>query len=130
MLILTKYIAKHELKPLAKYFGIKDILNGCKKVFKNLATEIKPPKKIDDARFFKVRIGGSVKGRMIVFIVTENNKIVPILIRLKKDKIFGKNMSPNNSAVIEQLNKNLGNVFEDLQEGMYEEFEIADHDDI
>lgn len=123
MLILTKYVAKHELKPLAKYFGIKDIVNGCKKVYKNLAIEIKPPKQINDLRFFKVRIGDKVKGRMIVFLVTENKKIVPVLIRLKKDKIFGENMSSNNPAVIEQINKNLDNIFTDIREGMYEEFD-------
>lgn len=123
MLILTKYVAKHELKPLAKYFGIKDILKGCKKVSKNLAIEIKPPKQINDLRFFKVRIGDKVKGRMIVFLVTENKNIVPVLIRLKKDKIFGENMSSNNPAVIEQINKNLDNIFTDIREGMYEEFD-------
>ena len=52
MLIITDFIAKHELKPLRKYFDIKDLLDGADKVLKNLATQIKPPQNFPDIRFF------------------------------------------------------------------------------
>ena len=122
MLILTRYIAQHELKPLRKYFQLEDILEGARKVLKNLATVTKPPQKLFGTKFFKVRIGKKNKGRMIVFMLFESRKIVPILIRLKKDKIFGMNMAMNNPQVIKQVNINLGHVLDDINGRMYEEF--------
>lgn len=122
MLILTGYIAKHELKPLQKYFGLKDILEGAEKVLKNLAIPTRSPGDFPGFKFFKVRIGGKVKGRMIVFMLTENKKIVPLLIRLKKDKIFGMNMAMNNPEVVRQINANLDRVLTDMQSGEYQEF--------
>lgn len=122
MLILTEYIVKHELKPLRKYFELKDILEGANKVLKNLAIETKPPKNFQGFKFFKVRIGRQVKGRMIVFMLTENKKIVPILIRLKKDKTFGMNMAMNNPEVERQVSNNLDHILDDMKEKRYQEF--------
>lgn len=124
MLILTEYIAKHELKPLQKYFKLKDILSGSEKVLKNLAIETKPPQKIPGYKFFKVRIGQNVKGRMIVFMVVENKKIVPLLIRLKKDKLFGMNIAMKNQDVVNQININLDKALQDIQSGNYQEFKL------
>lgn len=124
MLVFTEYIAKKELKPLRKQFDLEDVLDGARKVLKNLAIEIKSPGSVKNARFFKVRIGKKTKGRMIVFLVVSSSKVVPILIRLKKDKIFGTNMSVNNPAVVDQMNKNLNRVMEDIQKGKYEEFPL------
>jgi hypothetical protein len=97
-------------------------LEGTGKVLKNLAIETKAPKNMSGFKFFKVRIGRKVKGRMIVFMVTENKKIVPILIRLKKDKIFGMNMAMNNQEVVRQINTNLDHVLKDIQSKKYQEF--------
>lgn len=122
MLILSRYIAKHEFKPLQKVFKIDDLIDGARKVKRGLAKKIKAGN--SKFHFFKVRIGSKVKGRMIVFAVSRNNKIVPLLIRLKKDKKLGMNMSANNSAVIAQLDKNLNKVLIDIERGSFEEFEI------
>src|SRR5689334_44792 len=110
MLILTHYIVQHELKPLRRYFELSNIWEGAERVLKGLAVKTKSPQKLGGFKFFKVRIGRKVKGRMIVFIVTESRKVVPILIRLKKDKIFGMNMAMNNPEVIKQINSNLEHV--------------------
>jgi hypothetical protein len=59
-----------------------------------------------------------------VFIVSGNGKIVPLLIRLKKDKKLGMNMSANNPHVVDQLNKNLDRVLMDIENGNFEEFEL------
>jgi len=69
MLIITEYIAKHELKPLLRYFTLDDVINGAEKVLKNLAVEVKPTKNLMGVKFFKVRIGSKVKGRMIVLMI-------------------------------------------------------------
>lgn len=122
MLILTEYIARKELKPLLKQLTIEDILEGGRKVLDNLADEVKPPKKLGGFRFFKVRIGRKTKGRMIVFLVIESRKVVPILIRLKKDKIFGMNMAMNNNVIARRINQNLDHVLDDIKAKRYEEF--------
>lgn len=124
MLIFPQYIAKHEWKPLRTYFDLEDIVNGARKVLKHLAQEIKPPRKLENFCFFKVRIGKKVHGRMIVFIVANNQKVVPLLIRLKKDKIFGMNMSMNNQEVVKQLNSNLDRVLDDIEKQRFTNYEI------
>ncbi len=122
MLLLSQYIIQHELKPLRKYFELNDILEGAEKVLKNLAIETKSPVKLSGFKFFKVRIGRKAKGRMIVFMIVNRRKVVPILIRLKKDKIFGMNMAMNNPAVVYRMNINLGHILEDIKNKRYEEF--------
>ncbi|MFA4815168.1 MAG: hypothetical protein WC924_03935 [Candidatus Gracilibacteria bacterium] len=59
---------------------------------------------------------------MIVFLVTETQKVVPVLIRLKKDKIFGMNMAMNNEKVLDQLTKNVYRILDDIEAEEYEEF--------
>lgn len=124
MIIVSDFIAKHELKPLEQRLSMKDIIVGCRKVSANLAIEIKPPAKLSSARFFKVRIGKHTKARMIVFIVMDNQNIVPLLIRQKKDKIWGMNMSANNPQVIAQLKFNLDNVIEDIKNKRFKEIHL------
>ena len=124
MLLLSKYIAKHEYKPNQKYFSIDDLIAGAKKITKGLGKKISISKKDRSFHFFKVRIGSKVKGRMIVFFVLENTKVVPLLIRLKKDKKIGMNMSPENPNVVSQINKNLDYVIKDIENDNFEEFEI------
>lgn len=124
MLILTRYIEKHELFPLQKYFDMTDIVSGARKVLKDLAQEIKPPQKLANFRFFKVRIGKRVHGRMIVFVAVGNQKVVPLLIRLKKDKIFGMNMAMNNPAVVKKLNTNLDAVLDDIKQKRFVQYDM------
>lgn len=124
MIVISNFIVKSELKPLAKHFSLEDILDGARKVKKNLGILIKNPVAKSNIRFFKVRIGGLVKGRMIVFITLENEKIIPVLIRLKKDKLFGMNMAMNNKKLVEQLNINFENIIKDIEKGDFEEFEL------
>ncbi|OGJ61568.1 hypothetical protein A3C37_01375 [Candidatus Peribacteria bacterium RIFCSPHIGHO2_02_FULL_53_20] len=97
-----------------------DILEGSQKVQKGLAVETKSMLK--GTRFYKVRIGKKGDARMIVFLVTESKKIVPVLIRLKKDKIFGMNMAMNNTQVVDQIRKNLDHIIHDMEKGRFEEF--------
>ncbi|MBD3330877.1 hypothetical protein GF354_05105 [Candidatus Peregrinibacteria bacterium] len=122
MLILSSYIANREFKPLQKSFSIDDLLDGARKVVKGLAQKVSIGRY--DFQFFKVRIGSKVKGRMIVFAVSKNQKIVPLLIRLKKDKKVGMNMSANNPFVVDQINRNLDQVLLDIEKGEFEEFEL------
>lgn len=123
MLILTQYIAKHELKPLDRFLMLEDILEGARKVLKGLAIEIRAPRDLPGFRFFKVRIGKKNGARMILFVVTGNKKAVPVLIRLKKDKLLGANMAMNQKQVVAQINKNLDHILEDIRNRRYEAFD-------
>lgn len=124
MLVLTQYIATHELKPLSRFIDLRDIIDGAKKVVKGLAIETKSPSGLVGFRFFKVRIGKRNGARMIVFLMTENQKVVPVLIRLKKDKIFGANMAMNNPSVVIQINKNMDRLIQDIETHQYKEFNL------
>ena len=44
--------------------------------------------------------------------------------RLKKDKIFGTNMSTNNPALVKQINRNLDRVLADIEQHRYQEIAI------
>ncbi len=122
MILLTQYVVQHELKPLRGKIELQDILEGAEKVYKNLTIATKSPVKLPGFKFFKVRIGRKTKGRMIVFMTVESKKVVPILVRLKKDKIFGMNMAMNNPAVAKQVSHNLNHIFDDIKHKRYEEF--------
>lgn len=122
MVILTQYIAKHEWDLVRRMVTLEDILEGSQKVQKGLAVETKSMLK--GTRFYKVRVGKKGDARMIVFLVTESQKIVPVLIRLKRDKLFGMNMSMNNTNVVEQIRKNLDHIIDDMENGKYEEFPL------
>lgn len=124
MLVLTRFIANHELKPLERYLSLADVIVGAKKVIKGLAIETKPPRSLPGLRFFKVRLGSSQSARMIVFVVAENQKIFPLIIRLKKDKTLGINMAMNNPALVKQMNINLDWVLQDIENQQYQEFNI------
>jgi len=124
MLVVADYITSHELKPLERYLGIDDVLAGARKVIKGLGIETKPPCHLSGFRFYKVRLGGGQSARMIVFVMVENQKVVPIIIRLKKDKVFGVNMAMNNSVLIRQINKNLDQVLVDIACKRYREFDL------
>lgn len=120
MILLSEYILDHEWKPLRRHFSLEDIVLGGEKVLKNLAIPLKPlQKQKKNITFYKVRIGKRGKGRMIVFVVIGSSKVVPLLIRLKKDKIFGMNMALNNPAVVQQMNRNFDRVLEDIEKKRY-----------
>ena len=124
MLIITRYIARHELAPLKRYLGLAEVVAGAKKVLKGLATETKPLRSLAGFRFYKVRLSGKQSARMVVFVLVENNKVVPLIIRLKKDKLFGQNMIMNDPALVKQMNINLDQVLKDIEQNQYEEIFI------
>ncbi len=122
MFVLTRYIALHELKPLIRYIHRDELIDGARKVIKGLGVELKGAPH-SGFRFFKIRVGKKNAGRMIVFLAT-GNRVIPVLIRLKKDKIFGMNMAMNNSDVVYQISKNMDHILNDLENGDFQEFPL------
>ena len=123
MLIIAQYVARHELDPLSQVVTVKDLIIGAQKVIAGLGVTLKSPIKGNSVRFFKVRIGKKGIGRMAVFMTTEHGKVVPVLIRRKKDKIFGTNMAMNNKGVVDQIRVTMVRILTDIEAGSFEEFE-------
>lgn len=120
-IILCHSILKREINPLLKYFSKGDIKKYVEKAQKGLATEIKGST-IPDTKLVKVYMTGrNGAGRMIVLIYIRKDYYMPVVVRLKKDKIVGMNLSKGNQAFQDLLEKNIGFLVEDLREGNFDE---------
>ncbi len=120
-IILCHSILKKEINPLIKYFSKGDIKKYVEKAEKGLATELKGSF-IAGTKLVKVYMTGkSGAGRMIVLIYVKKDFYMPVLIRLKKDKIVGMNLSKGNKDFQNLLKKNLSLVMKDLNDGGFDE---------
>lgn len=120
-IILCHSILKREINPLLKYFSKGDIKKYVEKAEKGLATEIKGST-IPSTKLVKVYMTGrGGAGRMIVLIYVKRDYYLPALVRLKKDKIVGMNLSKGNQAFQNLLNINLSLILQDLGDGNFDE---------
>ncbi len=120
-IILCHSILKKEVNPLLKYFSKGDIKKYAEKVAGGLGVEIKGAT-IYASKLIKVYMTGrGGAGRMIVMIYVKKDYYLPALIRLKKDKIVGMNLSKGNLVFQDLLRKNLSLIMKDLAEGKFEE---------
>ncbi|MFA6305972.1 MAG: hypothetical protein WC651_04610 [Candidatus Gracilibacteria bacterium] len=120
-IILCHSILKREINPLLEYFSKGDIKKYVEKAERGLATEIKGST-IPNTKIVKVYMTGrGGAGRMIVLIYVKRDYYLPALVRLKKDKIVGMNLSKGNQAFQDLLNKNLSLIVQDLGEGNFDE---------
>jgi hypothetical protein len=117
MLILTDSFLKKELKPLGKYYTVSDIKKTVLKINKNVVYLSNLGYK--NGKLLKLRLVGKVAGRLIVYIFTQKTAVVPLVIRLKKDKIFGENLSLNNKKGKALIVKMLDLAMEDIKHGHY-----------
>lgn len=124
MLLISEYIAQHELKPLQKHLKLEDVVKGAQKILKGLGKMVGGPGMPKGISFYKIRIGKANKARMIVFAVSENQQIVPILIRLKKDKKIGANMSSANPYAVLQVKRNFARALKDIEDGNFKSIEV------
>lgn len=120
-IILCHSILKKEINPLLKYFSKGDIKKYTEKAERGLATEIKGSA-IPNTKLVKVYMTGrGGAGRMIVLIYVKKDYYLPALVRLKKDKIVGMNLSKGNQAFQDLLDRNLSLIVQDLGEGNFDE---------
>ena len=114
-LILTKSFLKRELKPLKKYYTIEDIKKTTKKI---------PSSSIrlshlgyKEGELIKLRLVSKTAGRIIIYAYKQKELIVPVILRLKKDKIIGENLSLNNtkakSLILDMLDKTMNDINND-----------------
>ena len=72
----------------------------------------------------KVRMPGKVAGRMVVFLFRTKDIVVPIVVRLKSDKVIGSNLALNNKRAKKLLLDMLDAVMGDIKNGRYEKIKI------
>lgn len=79
-----------------------------------------------DGTIVKVRMSHKVSGRMISVVIKKSDKIVsiPLVVRLKKDKIFGENLALNNKKAKTLILKMLDAVMNGIKKGKYEKIDI------
>ena len=120
-IILCHSILKREVVPLLDHFSKGDIKKFSEKAIKGLGIEIQgtiPP----HTKLVKVYMTGKAgAGRMVVLILMRKELCIPIIVRLKKDKVVGSNLGKENQAFQKLLEKNLDGIMMDLKEKKYEE---------
>lgn len=120
-IILCHSILNREINPLVQYFSKGDIRKYAKKAAKGLGVEINGSA-IPFTKLVKIYMTGKRSaGRMVVLIYVKKNYYIPVLARLKKDKIVGTNLSKGNKVFQNLLEKNLSFVVKDLKEGNFDE---------
>lgn len=125
-LIITHSIAKAEFEPLKKIFGLEALKFAARKSLQGLGEKIKSSFKISATSLSKVYLtsAGSA-GRAVFLLQINEDKSVLVIIRTKKDKQIGANMTIKNPKFQKLLDKNLGLIITDLARGHYSEYEIS-----
>ena len=116
-LVLTNSFLKRELRPLKKYYSIEDIKKTAKKT--STSTVRMSHLGYKGGELMKLRMVNKIAGRIIVYVYRQEDLLIPVLVRLKKDKIIGENLSLNNSRakllILDMLNKTMI----DIEKGDY-----------
>ena len=117
-LILTKSFLKRELKPLKKYYTVDDIKKTTRKI---LPSSIRVSHLgYKDGELMKLRIVSRTAGRIIVYVYKQKELVIPFLLRLKKDKILGENLSLNNKQAKSLILDMMDRIMSDIDNGDYE----------
>lgn len=117
MILLTDSFLNHELKRLRRYYTVEDIKKAVSKVYTS-AIEL-PNLGYKNGRIFKIRIPHRVAGRLILFVFVKSGTMAPLVVRLKTDKIFGKNLSLENQRAKDLIFKMLKLTMKDIESGKY-----------
>ena len=120
MLIITRSFQQKELRPLAKYYGISDIQSAIAKI--DTSGVQLPNFGYRNGYLMKLRMPHTVAGRLIVYVFIQKDYIVPIVLRLKTDKIIGENLSANNKKDKALIIKNLDYAIADINRKRYDTY--------
>ena len=124
MILICRSILKKELNPLKDYFSMEVVIESILKARKGLGEEIKgSPMK--NSKLVKVYLTGKRgAGRVVHLLLVNKNHWIPLVLRLKKDKQVGENISIHNPAFKKLLEKNIDLVLEDLKNGDYKSLSL------
>ncbi len=124
-LIITTSIKKTEFEPLKISFPIESIKIAAKKSLEQLGEKIKGNKKIPHTSLSKVYLTSTANaGRAVFLLQLSSQKTVLVMIKLKKDKKIGTNMTVQNPKFKKLLEKNLDSIMKDLENKNYEEHDL------
>ncbi len=120
-IILCNSILKKELKPLKVYFDKEDIKKYVQKVQVGLGVQLQGVG-IDETKLVKIYMTSkTAAGRMIVLVYVQKKYYIPVVIRLKKDKLIGSNLGKDNKYLQILIEKNLDLIMKDLRNGDFED---------
>jgi len=124
-LIITDSIEKAEFEPLKKVFGLEIIKSAAKKSLQGLGVGIKSSYQIPSTSLSKIYLtsAGSA-GRSVFLLQIGKEKSVLVMMRTKKDKQIGANMTIKNPKFKNLLDKNISLIISDLERGHYSEYDI------
>ena len=112
MIAFTDSFLKYEYAPLRRVFSLIDIKKFCLK--SHTASTAVSNLGLSGVRFVKIRIMKKPAARMLLMIQLDQNLYVPLLFRLKKDKLMGQNFSLSNSQFKKVLLERIRQIFDDL----------------
>lgn len=122
MLIICNSIQSKELEPLNQYFDLKTIRLSALKAQKGLGDSISSP--VKNSQVIKIYLTGKPAGRACFLLFTKSGDVIPLILRLKKEKKIGENMSLQNPELTKLLAKNIKIALHDIKADNYEEFEL------
>ena len=117
MLVITNTFKQKELKPLRRYYNINDIRKAVNKIdtsgvyLSHLGYKY--------GQLMKLRMPHRIAGRLIVYIFVQKNWVVPIILRLKNDKVMGENLSKQNIKAKKIIIDRLDHVIDDIEKNIY-----------
>lgn len=117
MLLLTDSFLKKEFKSLKRYYTIDDLKKTAAKIDKSAVRLGGLGYK--NGKLLKLRMVGSVAGRLIVYVFVQKEIVAPLVLRLKSDKVFGQNLSLNNKRGKNLILKMLDLTIDDVKQGHY-----------
>ncbi len=124
-LIITNSINKFEFEPLKKAFSLDVIKIAARKSLHGLGDSIKNSFKIPATSLSKIYLTSSAgAGRAVFLLQIDKEKSVLVIIRTKKDKQIGTNMTIKNPKFQKVLDKNLNLIIRDIEQGRYSEYDV------
>ncbi len=126
MILLCQSILKKELSPLKNHFSLAAIVSSAIKAKKGLGEEIKGSA-LRGTKLVKVYLTGERgAGRVIHLLIVSKDFWIPVVLRLKKDKQVGENITIHNPAFKKLLDKNIDLVLKDLKNGDFEKLSLEE----
>jgi len=124
MLIICDSINQKELKVLEDYFPESKLIKSGKKVKDGIGKEIKGST-IKNSKLIKLNLTSKQgDGRVVFLVVIKKKFYIPVILKLKKDKIIGNNMTIKNKKFQQLLNTNLDLIFDDIKNKRYKKYKL------
>lgn len=124
-LIITGSIRKTEIEAVREVFPFSVIKLAAKKALRGLGSIIKSSEPIKGTVLKKIYITGtSGAGRSLFLLQINSDKAVLVMLKNKKDKKIGANMTVKNANFKKLLEKNLDLILSDLRKKDFDEYDI------